>query len=124
MEQSLTTLLGIVFCLAFALILLFWAKRRREKKWPSPSNESFVTKGVPLFAMSLGILIGSFFPSWLSGQGLLTPVYALFICGLIGVPEVLLIRRLPAKFSSAYLLDGSTFPYFAIGFSAALIVFS
>lgn len=124
MNYSLKSLLVIGLCLAFALALLFWAIRRRKKTWPSLSNESFLTKCIPFCALFLGVFLGTIFPLWIPQQNsLISLAYALLIGFLIGVPEILLIRRLPNKLNATYLLNGETFPYFAIGFSVALIVF-
>lgn len=69
MDQSLKTLLVVVLCLAFMLVLLFWAIRRREKMWPSMSKNSLLTKTVPILAMIFGLLAGSFFPIFFFGGG-------------------------------------------------------
>jgi hypothetical protein len=78
---------------------------------------------VPLVAAAAGATVGALFlPSISEPNVHMRLVYCLAVFLVIGIPEILLVRRLPDRFREVYLLDGIRFPFFAIGLSGAMFV--
>jgi hypothetical protein len=125
MNHNLTTWIVVVLALAFLFALLWFSKRVKRKLGMEPHASKVSTKFILLSIALLGALAGSFFSSALNVENMWARLfYSLIIFFVIGVPEVLLIRRLRNKLSLIYMLDGQIFPFFAVGFSCAIFSLS
>lgn len=123
MNHNLVTWVVVVLALAFLFALLGVAKKIKRKMGVEPPSSTISTKLILLLLVFFGGLAGSFFSTILTEENMwMRLFYSLAVFFLIGVPEILLIRRVHNKLSSQYLLDGEFFPFFALGFSCAIFL--
>ena len=103
--------------------MLFISSYAKRKIGLEPPASKLSAKLILLSVMLMGGLVGSFFSSVLNVENMwVRLLYSLTIFFIIGVPELLMIRKIRNKLSSIYLLDGEVFPFFAIGFSCAIFL--
>lgn len=123
MNPNVMTWFVLVISIAILFLLLFLSRHAKRKLGLEPPASKLSAKFVLLSITLLGALVGSFFSSVLNEENMwLRLLYSLILFFIIGVPEVLMIRKIRNKLSSIYLLDGETFPFFAIGFSCAMFL--
>jgi hypothetical protein len=123
MNHNLLTVFIVVVAIALCFVMLWLSNSARKKMGLEPPASKISTKFLLLLIVIIGILAGSFFSSRLDEEIMsIRLLYSVIVFFIIGVPEVLLIRRVHNRLSSIYLLDGEIFPFFSLGVSVAVLL--
>ncbi len=113
----------VVVALAICFVLLWLSKLAKTKMGLEPPASKMSTKFILLMIVLMGVLAGSIFSSRLDEKIMsIRLLYSAIVFFIIGVPEVLLIRRVHNRLSLIYLLDGEIFPFFSLGVSVAVLL--